>query len=127
MRSCTRTELILILATAAFIVAAVCVGVSGGGAGVYVEKGGAVSAVPTAPETPEAPSLADVSPIDINTADASTLALLPGVGDTLASRIVDYREAHGSFAAVEDIMNVSGIGEGKFAEIRDYITTGGTP
>ena len=48
--------------------------------------------------------------------------LLPGIGDTLAAAIVQYRQENGDFAAVEDIMNVSGIGEKRFENIRDYIT-----
>lgn len=124
MRSCTRAERILILMTAAFVVFAVWAGLSGRGAGVSAESGGAAAAV--SPALTE-PTLEDVSPININTADERTLSLLPGIGEAIAARIVDYRASHGSFAAEEDIMNVSGIGEGKFAEIRDYITTGGTP
>lgn len=124
MKRCTRTEIILILLTLAFLLLTVCVGLSGRGAGVTVERGGAVLSVPEAPGTP---SLADLAPININTADARTLALLPGVGAALASRIVDYRTEHGSFADPQDIMKVSGIGESKFQELRDYITTGVTP
>lgn len=49
--------------------------------------------------------------IDINTADAATLEALPGVGPALAQRIVAYRMAHGPFATVQDLDQVSGIGE----------------
>jgi competence protein ComEA len=61
--------------------------------------------------------------ININTADAAALELLPGIGPALAQRIVDYRQAHGPFARVEDIMKVSGIGQGTFEKIRDLIAT----
>ena len=63
--------------------------------------------------------------INVNTATATQLVLLPGIGDTLAQRIIDYREENNGFASLEDIMNVSGIGEKKFETIREYITTGG--
>ena len=60
--------------------------------------------------------------LNINSADEAELTLLPGIGDTLAAAIVQYRQKNGDFAAVEDIMNVSGIGEKRFENIRDYIT-----
>jgi len=51
------------------------------------------------------------APVNLNTADASTLAMLNGVGDKKAADIVAYREAHGKFSKVEDILLVKGIGE----------------
>ena len=57
--------------------------------------------------------------IDINRAGVSELSDLPGVGAVLAGRIVAYRERNGPFAAVEDLLDVSGIGEGKLAAIRE--------
>lgn len=60
--------------------------------------------------------------LNINSADEAELTLLPGIGDALAAAIVSYRQENGDFAAVEDIMNVSGIGEKRFENIRDYIT-----
>jgi competence protein ComEA len=69
-------------------------------------------------------SSSEGGPININTASTAELETLPGIGPTLAQRIVDYREAHGPFAAIEDIIKVRGIGEGLFNEIRDLITVG---
>lgn len=63
--------------------------------------------------------------IDINTADADTLDLLPGIGPAYAQRIIEYRSANGPFRTVEDIMDVSGIGEKTFAKMKDLITAGG--
>ena len=63
-------------------------------------------------------------PIDINTATASELEELIGIGPTLAQAIVDYREQHGPFSSVEELLEVSGIGEGKLGGIRDNITVG---
>lgn len=62
--------------------------------------------------------------MNINTASARELEALTGIGPTLAERIVDYRQAHGPFAAIDDIMGVRGIGEGLFDEIKDLITVG---
>ena len=62
--------------------------------------------------------------ININLASASELTDLPGIGNVLASRIVDYRRQHGDFQRIEDIRNVSGIGEKRFEAIQDKITVG---
>lgn len=71
-------------------------------------------------------SAAQVSfPVDINAAGLDELSALPGIGKTLAQRILDFRAVNGSFAVPEDLMNVSGIGPGKLEAILDYITTGG--
>lgn len=59
--------------------------------------------------------------IDINYAAAEELETLPGIGPTLAMRIVQYRDEHGPFQTIEDIMNVSGIGQSTFDLIKDYI------
>lgn len=60
--------------------------------------------------------------ININTADAVLLDTLPGIGPAYATRIVDYRTAHGPFARIEDIQNVSGIGPSTYAGIAPFIT-----
>jgi len=60
--------------------------------------------------------------ININTAKAMELELLPGIGPGYAKRIVEYREANGSFNAIEDITNVKGIGPATFEKLKDYIT-----
>ena len=60
--------------------------------------------------------------ININTASAADLEALPRVGPALAQRIVDYRVAHGPFRAIEDVMQVSGIGPAIFGQIKDLIT-----
>ncbi len=62
--------------------------------------------------------------VNINSADATTLATLPGIGPVLAGRIIAYRTAHGLFAHIEDIKKVSGIGDATFAKISAYISTG---
>lgn len=62
--------------------------------------------------------------ININTADEKTLMQIKGVGETRAKSIISYREAHGSFEKIEDIKNVSGIGEASFEKMKDMITVG---
>lgn len=60
--------------------------------------------------------------VSINSANASEIEQLPGVGPVLAQRIVDYREAHGSFRQLRDLLNVPGIGDSKYAQIAEMAT-----
>lgn len=62
--------------------------------------------------------------VDINAASDSELTSIPGIGQTKASAITAYREQHGAFKSIEDIKNVSGIGDATFERIKDYITIG---
>lgn len=59
--------------------------------------------------------------VNINTATVQELDGLKGIGSAIAQRIVDYREAHGPFKSLEDLKKVSGIGEKKFADVKDSI------
>ena len=60
--------------------------------------------------------------MDLNTATASDLERLPGIGASRAQSIVDWREQNGGFAAVEDLTQIKGIGPSTLAAIRPYIT-----
>lgn len=62
--------------------------------------------------------------VNINTADAATLCTLPGIGESRAADIIAYREAHGAFNSIEDIMKVPGIKDAAFGKIRDRISVG---
>jgi competence protein ComEA len=68
---------------------------------------------------------ADARKVNINSADASQLALLPRVGPSVAGRIVDYRKQNGAFKKTEDLMLVQGIGEKTFELIKPYVATAG--
>lgn len=61
--------------------------------------------------------------ININTADATQLETLRGIGPALAQRIIEYREQNGAFKTIDEIKNVRGIGDKRFADIKDKITT----
>lgn len=76
----------------------------------------AAAAPPVNPVNPVDPATAVV---DLNTATPEQLEQLPGVGEVLAQRIVEYRDAHGGFRSVEQLRDVNGIGDRKYAEMRD--------
>lgn len=78
-------------------------------------------------EVPEESLTPDLSPVDINTAGVEELDQLPGIGEVLAGRIIAYREANGPFESIEELMEVSGIGEAKLAELEGWITVGAPP
>ncbi|MCI8400573.1 MAG: ComEA family DNA-binding protein [Lachnospiraceae bacterium] len=63
--------------------------------------------------------------VDINRAGVAELLTIPGIGETRAGAIIAYREEYGPFGEIEDIMKVTGIKDGLFSKIRDYITVGG--
>lgn len=59
--------------------------------------------------------------VDLNSADQAALETLPGIGPSLAGRILAWRDEHGRFGSVEDLLDVSGIGDGRFADLRDRV------
>lgn len=60
--------------------------------------------------------------VNINTADATALQTIPGIGPSKADRIIEYRESEGKFNEIDDIKNISGIGNKTFESIKEYIT-----
>lgn len=76
---------------------------------------------------PDAPGILEGERIDINTASADDLTRLPDIGSTRAAAIVAWREENGGFAAIEDITQVSGIGDGIFSRIAPYICVSQQP
>ena len=64
---------------------------------------------------------AAAAPVNLNTATADQLATIPGVGAKMAERIIDYRQKNGGFKKVEDLMNVSGVGEKSFLKMKPLI------
>jgi competence protein ComEA len=73
----------------------------------------------------QASASAPAGVVNINTADAAQLSLLPRVGMKAAQRVVDYRTAHGPFQKTTDIMQVKGFGDKSFERLSAYITVEG--
>jgi competence protein ComEA len=77
----------------------------------------------TAPAKPAAVQVAEVGKINLNTADAPTLQReLSGIGETKAKAIVAYRDTHGAFASVDELLEVKGIGESILEKNRDKLS-----
>jgi competence protein ComEA len=65
--------------------------------------------------------------VNINSATAQQLTVLPGVGEKLAARIVEYRQKAGGFKSAQELLNVRGIGEKNFAKLQPYLSLGEAP
>jgi competence protein ComEA len=66
-------------------------------------------------------------PLDLNTAKLEDFIELPGIGEKLAQRLVDYRQSHGGFRSVEDLREVRGIGAKRFERLRPLVVTAVAP
>ena len=90
--------------------------------GLFLQDRRAQVPVETEVQVAQEEIVPDLSPLNLNRATAEELAGLPGIGVELAGRIVACREERGGFESVEEIMEVPGIGEGKFAALEGRIT-----
>lgn len=82
---------------------------------------------PNPPAGDETPTLSAPALININSATLLELDTLPGIGPVKAQSIIDYREGHGPFNSIEEIIEVSGIGPSTFDGIKDLITVESAP
>jgi competence protein ComEA len=90
---------------------------------VYIPKIGDSNISYTSPSASIAPTTTPTgSPININTADNAELDLLPGIGEILSQRIIDYRLQNGNFTSVDDLKKVPGINDSRFGQIKDLVT-----
>ena len=60
--------------------------------------------------------------VNLNTASKEQLMTIPGIGESKADSIISYREKNGAFSKVEEVMNISGIKDGLFEKMKEYIT-----
>ena len=89
------------------------------------EKVAVEETLQTDPEPQEQPLVPTSALIDLNTADQALLETLPGIGPSLAQRILSYRQQIGGFTSKEQLLNVSGIGSKRYAQIEALVTVGG--
>ena len=131
MRSHSAWKVVLVL-TFGFLmlVLGYCFGRTSGTTVIYQREDYGTEVQQTDPaeavEMPAEDTSSSDEKIDINTADAALLETLPGIGPVLAQRIVDYRQTYGLFRTVDEIKDVSGIGDATFAEIESFIIVGET-
>jgi competence protein ComEA len=71
------------------------------------------------------PAAASAQPVNVNTATVAQFEALPGIGPSMAQRIVAYRDKNGPFKKLDDLMNIQGIGEKSFLKLRPLLTIGG--
>ena len=113
-----RCEVLMLVLAGLFLLAA----------GAYTVPRGAPGAeltVLTGREAePEDEFIIPSGPVDINSADVHELDQLPGIGEVLAGRIIEYRTEHGPFSSLEELCNVSGIGEKTCESLRGLVSFG---
>jgi competence protein ComEA len=89
---------------------------------VLALAGAAASRAAAAPPAAPKPAASEARPVDINTADASALESVPGIGKSLSQRILAFRDKNGPFQSVDDLLKIQGIGEKSIQKLRPYLT-----
>ena len=89
---------------------------------VLVPRASDAAQAPGTAPAPGASTVGGTTLVNVNTASPEELETLPGIGEVLAATIVQYREEHGPFTSVDQLLDVSGIGEVTLEELRDLVT-----
>ncbi len=113
----TITEIFLLLLTAIFLVLTL-------GMHLWNTQRGAAGTYTVTAQNPTDGQQNAVEKLDINRADARQLEQLEGIGPVLAQRIVDWRSENGGFSAIEDLLQVEGIGPATLEGMRDFVIIG---
>ena len=90
-------------------------------AGFFIGRNSVSSPIQVS-KVPTASSAVSYEKVNINTATKEQLQTLPGIGEVLAQRILEYRQIHGPFGQISDLTLVEGIGLDRFTLLQDYIT-----
>ncbi len=116
MERSRKGDVLCLLAAAAFALACLCARAGGAETGIYAERERPAHSAPVlALET-------EGGKIDINSASAETLMLLPGIGEVRSAEIIEYRERHGGFDSVDELLEIDGIGPVILEGLREYVT-----
>ena len=121
----TKTEWLMLLLAGAFLIALVLLYCQAAAVAPGTDYTISVQRQAAEPVTPEPPEPEE--PVNVNTAGVDELQRLTGIGPALAQRIIDYREEHGPFQTVEELLEVKGIGEATLAKFREDAVAGGMP
>lgn len=116
----TKAEICSIIITVLFIAATAAVTLSG--SSFSPRQSITIRSESAVPSVSDAPAPDEADKININTASSEELCSLPGIGEVLSKAIIEYRSTNGAFTSPEELMLVSGIGEGKYKSIQDLIT-----
>ncbi len=121
----SKAEIAAIIITIIFIALTAVFSLSSNGSGSAVTISVQRSEAPEEAVSQNPPSQENSiqAPVNINTATVKELCALPGIGEKLAERIIEYREKNGPFKSADEIMSVSGIGAETYRDIKNSITT----
>lgn len=117
----TKAEKISALLAAVLIIVCVFAALKPSEQGIRTERSAKNSEIMTGGDEEASDELLPGDKLNVNTADLDELCLLPGIGETLGQRIIDYREANGEFAFLDELAEIDGIGEKTLEDIEMYI------